>query len=112
MKRYIAQMADEALKAMCGRESLTERVKKAQMQFIFVWDDYHLGSVPEHVRESITAFLKCKTGRGSMRSAALAADAIASSLIEYGRSDAMLSLDLKEKANRSASNERKRRTPR
>ncbi|MGA3162580.1 MAG: hypothetical protein ABSD77_00040 [Verrucomicrobiota bacterium] len=102
MKRYIAQKADEALEAMCGRESLTERLKTAQMHFIFISDDHHLGSAPEHVRESITAFLKCKTGRGSMRAAALAKAAICSTLVEFGRQDALLSLSLKRKGKHVA----------
>ena len=102
MERYIAQKADQALEAMCGRESLTKRLKNAQMHFIFVSDEHHLGTAPEHVRKSITAFLKCKTGRGSMRSAALAHSAIASALIEFGRSDALLSLSLKQKGKRVA----------
>jgi hypothetical protein len=100
MKCYVAQKADQALEAMCGRGSLTKRLKTAQMHFIFVSDEHHLGTAPEHVRKSITAFLKCKTGRGSRRSAALAAEAIASTLIEFGRSDALLSLSLKQKGKR------------
>jgi hypothetical protein len=102
MERYIAQMADEALKAMCGRESLTKRLRKAQLPFIFVMDEHHLGTAPKDVRESITAFLKCRMGRGSMRAAALAQEAIASALVEFGRSDALLSLRLKQKKRKRA----------
>ena len=65
MERYIAQMADKALTAMCGRESLTKRLRKAQMEFGFVSKDYFLRTAPEEVRQSIIAFMKCKTGRGS-----------------------------------------------
>jgi len=97
MERYIAQMADDALRAMCGRESLTKRLRKAQLHFIFVNDEHHLGAAPEDVRHSIAAFLKCRTGRGSMKAAALAQEAIASALIEFGRCDALLSMRLKQK---------------
>jgi len=72
------------------------------MHFSWVSKEHFLGTAPEHVRESITAFLKCKTGRGSMRSAALARAAIASALIEFGRHDALLSLSLKQKCKRLA----------
>jgi len=102
VERYIAQKADQALEAMCGRESLTKRLKHAQMHLIFVSDEHHLGSAPKHVRESITAFLKCETGRGSRRSAALAHAAIADALIEFGRSDALLSVSLRRKGKRVA----------
>jgi hypothetical protein len=102
MKLYIAQKADQALEAMCGRESLTERLRHAQMHFFFVSDEHHLGSAPKHVRESISAFLKCKTARGSMGSAALAHAAIADALIEFGRSDALLSASLRRKGERVA----------
>ena len=97
MERYIAQKADQALEAMCGRESLTKRLKSAKMYFLSVSDDYFLGTAPEDVRESITAFLKSKTGRGSKRAAALVKSAICSSLLEFGRQDALLSLSLKQK---------------
>jgi hypothetical protein len=100
MERYIAQKADQALEAMCSRESLTKRLKNAQMHFMAVSNDHFLGSAPEAVRKSIKAFLKCKTGRGSMRAAAVAADAIASALIEFGRSDVLLSQSLKQKSKR------------
>ena len=97
MEGYIAQRADQALQAMCGRGSLTKRLKDAQMYFLSVSNDYYLGSAPKDVRKSIKAFLKCKTGRGSRRAAGLAADAISSALIEFGRSDALLNLSLKQK---------------
>ena len=100
MERYIAQMADEALTAMCGGESLTKRLRMAQMHFGFVSKDYFLATAPEEVRESIVAFLKCRTGRGSTRAGALAATAIASSLIEFGRQDALLSSSLERKGKR------------
>jgi len=96
VERYIAQKADEALDAMCGRESLTKRLKMAQMHFVFVSDEHHLGTAPEDVRKSITAFLNCKTGRGSARSASLAAQAIYFALVEWGRQDALQSLRLKQ----------------
>jgi hypothetical protein len=93
MERYIAQMADEALEAMCGGLSLTGRLQKAQMHFQFISDEHYL----QNVRESIVAFLKCKTGRGSLKSAALAHSAIASVLIEWGRSEARLLSSLKKR---------------
>ena len=101
MERYIAQKADQALEAMCGRESLTKRLKNAKMHLVSVSDDHFLRTAPEDVRESITAFLKSKTGRGSRRSAALAKYAILSTLVEFGRYDALLSLRLKRKHKRT-----------
>jgi hypothetical protein len=96
MERYIAQRADQALEAMCGRESLTKRLQNAKMYFLSVSNDHFLGTAPEDVRESITVFLKSKTGRGSKRSSALVKSAICSSLLEFGRQDALLSLSLKQ----------------
>jgi len=53
MDRYIAQMADEALNAMCGSESLTKRLEKARMHFGFPAKEGFLRTAPEGVRESI-----------------------------------------------------------
>jgi hypothetical protein len=97
MERYIAQKAGEALEAMCGRESLTKRLREARLRFLTVAGDHFLDSAPEDVRESIKAFLKCKVGRGSRHAAALASSAIALTLMEFGRSDALLSLSLKQR---------------
>ena len=97
MELYIAQKADEALEAMCGRESLTKRLEKARMCFGFVADDYFLATAPVDVRESITALMKSKGGRGCSKSAALVQSAIYSTFVEFGRQDALLSLSLKRK---------------
>jgi hypothetical protein len=97
MELYIAQKADEALEAMCGRESLTKRLEKARMCFGFVADDYFLATAPVDVRESITALMKSKGGRGCSKSAALVQSAIYSAFVEFGRQDALLSLSLKQK---------------
>jgi len=99
MNRYVAQKADQALEAMCGSESLTKRLKNAKLHFLFVSNDYFLGTAPEDVRESITVFLKSKTGRGAKKAVALVKSAICSSLLEYGRQDALISLSLKQKRN-------------
>jgi len=97
MDRYIAQMADEALNAMCGSESLTKRLEKARMHFGFPAKEGFLRTAPEGVRESITAFMKSKGGRGCSKSASLVQSAIYAVLKEFGRQDALLSLSLERK---------------
>ncbi len=85
MERYIAQKAGEALEAMCGSGSLTSRLRKARLCFAVVAGDTFLAKAPESVRESITAFMKSRVGRGSRNGAALVQSAIALSLMEFGR---------------------------
>jgi hypothetical protein len=106
MEGYVGQKADQALDAMCGRESLTKRLQNAQMHFMSISNDHFLGSAPKLVRDSIKAFLKVKTGRGSRRAGRLAADAICSALVEFGRQDALLSLSLKQKGKRGSALDR------
>ena len=79
---------------MCGCESLTKRLKAAQFHFDSAWK--FIATAPEPVRQSIAVFLKCKTGRGSAKSAMLAAEAIYFALVEYGRQDALQSLRVKQ----------------
>lgn len=87
MERYIAQKAGEALEAMCGKESLTERLNNAKMYFGTVSGDGFLSIAPKNVRESITAFMKSDTEKGSLESAALVTTAISLTLFEFGRQD-------------------------
>jgi hypothetical protein len=94
MENHIARRANEALVAMCGCGSLTKRLRDAQFHFDSAWK--LIATAPEPVRQSIAAFLKCKTGRGSAKSATLAADAIYFALVEYGRQDALQSSRLKQ----------------
>jgi hypothetical protein len=87
MERYIAQKANEALEAMCGRDSLTSRLRKARLCFASVEGDAFLASAPESVRKSITAFMKSSGGRGCHNGAALVQTAISLSLMEFGREE-------------------------
>jgi hypothetical protein len=105
MERYIAQKADEALKAMCGGYSLTGRLRDAQMHFHSISDEHYLRTTPQNVRESIVAFFEMQDRRGSLKSAALAHSAIASVLIEWGRSEARLLSSLKRKRRKTAPTE-------
>jgi hypothetical protein len=72
---------------MCGRESLTDRLKNARLCFAAVSGDDFLATAPEDVREIIAEFRKSKGGRVCRKATAPVRSAIFQTLVEFGRQD-------------------------
>lgn len=88
MERYLAQKADQAFEAMCGPESLTDRIKNAKLHFISVSGDHYLSTAPAEVRESITELMEIDLDHELPRAAVVVRNAIASTLEEFARQEA------------------------
>jgi len=102
MNRYIAQKAGEALEAMCGKHSLTRRLRNARLCFAVASTDAFLSTASDGVRDSIIAFMKSKgRGPGCTKSAALAKSAICLTLLEFGRCGQKLSDSIRKQTVRS-----------
>lgn len=97
MEPYIARKAGEALEAMCGKQSLTKRLENARDCFAKASNEHFLSTAPQDVRESITAFMRSKGGRGCPKAVALVQDVIYFTLVEYGREHAGASQTAKRK---------------